>query len=100
MQRLIPWPIVIWVLFPGCTQYPEVTRPENLDLLNQLCTACAARDPEQLAEVQTVVDQRQREDKLGEQEAIFFQAILANARAGNWKAAAQSCQTFQKAQNR
>lgn len=80
----------------GCGR-PQV-EPENLHLIASLRTALSTRNVEWLEENARIIDERRASGKMSDTEYAEFQAILDDARAGDWAKAEQDALAFQKAQ--
>lgn len=83
-------------VFYGCGR-PQV-EPENLHLIASLRTALSARNLEWLEQNADMIAERYESGKMSEAEFAEFQAILDEARAGDWEAAENDTLAFQKAQ--
>jgi len=76
--------LVVSVWWPGCRQYPSVTSPTSLKLMQLLYSACNARDPVRLTRVQQGVELALRQGKLTPAEVTAFTEIVQLAKSGDW----------------
>lgn len=88
------------VLSMGCSRYPPVSSPESLHLVRALYTACNTQDPARLAKFEKALAQAVAAGKVTPAELQVFQAIVAEAKQGNWKEAEQSAYRFAQDQVR
>ncbi len=84
------------IVLCGCGR-PQVA-PKNLRLTASLRTALSAQDREWLDQNAEVIDERHQSGEMSGEEYEAFQAILAEARAGNWHEAEEEALRLQKAQ--
>jgi hypothetical protein len=84
------------VIFSGCGR-PQVA-PKNLHLTASLRTALSAQNREWLDQNAEVISERHQSGEMSDEEYEAFQAILEEARAGNWREAEEEALALQKAQ--
>lgn len=84
------------ILATGCG-YPAV-EPANQELLTSLRTALSARNPQWLQSNDDEIKSRHRSGTLGDAEYATFQALIQQARDGDWAGAERKVVAFQKAQ--
>jgi hypothetical protein len=84
------------VLMVGCGR-PQVA-PQNLRLTASLRTALSAKNNEWLEQNVTAIEERRTAGQMSDDEYAAFQAIIAQAKAGEWEAAEQEAVKLQKAQ--
>lgn len=92
----IVFPLLLAAVLSGCGR-PQV-EPDNLPLIASLRTALSARDSEWLEQNAQLVDERHQGGQMSDKVYETFQAILEEARAGNWRDAEEDTLAFQKAQ--
>ena len=80
----------------GCG--PPRVAPTNLRLTSSLRTAISARQTEWLEQNITAIEARKSAGEMSEAEYAAFQAIIAQAKAGQWEAAEKAVIRLQKAQ--
>lgn len=91
-------PIVgILVLAAGCGGPPQVSH-ENRDLVVSLATAVSARNTAWLDSNEQLLEKQRAEGKCSDQEYQTFTAIIAQARAGDWKSAEDAAYRLRDAQ--
>jgi hypothetical protein len=91
---------LVFVWWPGCRQYPEVSSKEALQLVKLLYAACNTRDADRLAKVEARLEHVEAAGKLTPQEGQAFRAIIELARAGDWEQATRSSFKFAQDQIR
>jgi hypothetical protein len=101
ITRLVPGlPRYGWlpfvVLLAGCG-YPSV-EPANREIITSLRTACSSRDTTWLEANVEKIDARRASGELGDDEYEAFDAIVRQARDGDWAGAEAACLKFQRAQ--
>lgn len=72
------------VYWPGCRTYPPVSSRESLQLMRRLYTACNTRDAGRLAAVEAGLAKLRAAGKVNAAEQTAFDAIIAQAKAGDW----------------
>jgi hypothetical protein len=80
----------------GCG--PPQASPQNRQLIASLRTALSAQNPEWLEQNAKILEERRTAGELSEDESAAFQAIIDQARVGQWKEAERQVMAFQKAQ--
>jgi hypothetical protein len=80
----------------GCGQ-PKI-QPNNLALTTTLRTALSTQNPEWLAQNIAAIEARRTAGEMGDEEYAAFEAIIAQAQAGEWQAAERAAVKLQKAQ--
>ena len=80
----------------GCGQ-PRIA-PDNLRLTASLRTALSARNPEWLEQNVQAISERHAGGAMTDEELAAFQAIITQAKAGQWEQAEQQVVRLQKAQ--
>lgn len=88
--------VVLIVTFAGCG-YPQAA-PRNMRLITTLRTALSARNETWLQQNIEAIDERRQAGEMSEEEYDAFQAIIAQAKAGEWEKAERASVRFQKAQ--
>jgi hypothetical protein len=91
-----PLVLVTAIVVSGCGR-PQV-EPKNLHLIASLRTALSARNAEWLEQNANIIEQRHRAGEMSAEQYAEFQAILQDARAGDWAGAEKDAVAFQKAQ--
>lgn len=86
-----------WFMKP---HYPEVTSPDNLTLMRALYTACSSQNLERLDRVDRAVTKTYASGNMTQPERDSFAGIIAQARGGDWHAAAQASYRFAEDQVR
>jgi len=81
----------------GCARAPQIEMP-NRRLVESLKTAVMANNTEWLAQNVTAIDERRAAGKMSDAEYEAFQAVIAEARAGEWAAAAKRIQQLSDGQ--
>lgn len=81
-------------------RHPEVTSAENLTLLRALYTACSSQNLERLDKVEKEINRTRSAGLLTDEELASFEAIIAEARGGEWDEAARESYRFAEAQVR
>lgn len=84
----------------GCSSYPEVRDGESIELIAALRTACSSQRRDRLDRCVQAVEERRTAGELPDAEYEAFQAIIAQAQAGQWKEAEMQTYQFQEAQVR
>lgn len=84
--------LVVW--WPGCRQYPAVTRKESLKLMKLLYAACNTKDEKRLTEVEKGIERLTREGKMTQAEKEGFDKIIAMAKDGKWEKAEDAAFKF------
>ena len=87
------------VLLPagGCNRPPQAA-PANQRLISSLRTALSAQKPDWLEQNVTEIESRKTAGQMSDVEYQAFQAIIAKAKAGQWREAEEDAVEFQKAQ--
>jgi hypothetical protein len=80
----------------GCGQ-PRIA-PHNLELTVKLRTAISAQNEEWLTQTEALVNERHAAGEMSAEEQEAFQAIIAQARNGQWRDAELACLDLQRAQ--
>jgi len=88
----------VWLLSAilGCGR-PQAAS-ENRQLIASLRTAVNTRNTEWLEKNAGIVEERREAGQMADAEYAEFQAIIADARAGNWEEAEREVIKFEKAQ--
>jgi len=89
--------LVVWCA-SGCGRTTQVDVP-NRRLLESLKTAVMAKNGEWLKQNEKAIDSRRAEGKLSDQEYEAFQAVLRDAKGGDWTAAANKVQDLAEGQH-
>jgi hypothetical protein len=84
------------VCIAGCG--PPQATPQNQQLISSLRTALSAQNPEWLDQNVKLLEERRTAGQVSDGELEAFQAIIEQARAGQWKEAEEDAIAFQKAQ--
>jgi hypothetical protein len=84
------------VILTGCGQ--AKIQPDNLKLTTTLRTALSTQNSEWLAQNIDAIEARRTAGEMEDEEYAAFQAIIAQAQAGEWQAAEQAAVKLQKAQ--
>ncbi|VTR98137.1 hypothetical protein [Tuwongella immobilis] len=84
--------LAIW--WPGCREYPPVSHPDGIRLIQQLYSACNSRDATRLARAEATLTQAIAKGHVTVTERKSFEAILQQAKAGQWDAAAAASLKF------
>jgi hypothetical protein len=84
----------------GCTRYPAVEDRDNVKLIAALRTACSAQDTEWLEKAVENIDARFDEGGMSDSSYKTFQAIIEQARAGEWRDAEMKAFKFLESQSR
>lgn len=88
--------LALAVTVAGCG--PPQASPPNRQLIASLRTALSAQNPDWLEQNARILDERRAAGQASEDEFAAFQAIIQQARAGQWKEAERQVMAFQKAQ--
>jgi len=88
--------LALAVTVAGCG--PPQASPPNRQLIASLRTALSAQNPEWLEKNAKILEERRAAGQTSEEEFAAFQAIIQQARAGQWKEAERQVMAFQKAQ--
>jgi hypothetical protein len=94
--RLVVVLVALALCVQGCG--PPQAAPQNRQLIASLRTALSAQNPDWLEQNATILEQRRAAGEVSEDELAAFQAIIEQARAGQWKEAEAQAIAFQKAQ--
>jgi hypothetical protein len=87
--------LAVWI-FTGCGQ--AKIQPDNLKLTISLRTALSTQNSEWLDQNIAAIETRRTAGEMGDEEYAAFQAIIAQAKAGEWQAAERAAVKLQKAQ--
>lgn len=88
---------VFSLLCAGCGHKPQVTGP-NRELVASLATAVSARNTVWLESSARLIEQRRTDGQLTDAEYRTLSDIVAQVRAGNWKAAEVAVYALREAQ--
>jgi len=88
--------LALAVTLTGCG--PPQASPPNRQLIASLRTALSAQNPDWLEQNARILDERRAAGQTSEDEFAAFQAIIQQARAGQWREAERQVMAFQKAQ--
>ena len=89
--------VLAWTLVSGCGRYPQVS-VDNREIIISLATAISAQNSTWLEQNARLIESRKAEGKLSGAEFATFSAIIAQARAGQWKAATDAVYALRDAQ--
>ncbi len=89
--------LVVLLLFLGCGAYDKV-QPLAYEQVKSLYMVCNQQNAEQLEKIAKRITDAREFEKLRPREAEWLEAIVNEARSGNWKAAAASCRRLMEAQ--
>ncbi len=81
----------------GCGRQPQVAA-DNREIVVSLVTAVSAHNPDWLESNAQLIEKRRSEGKLSDAEYEKFSAIVAQAKAGDWKAAENAAYALREAQ--
>jgi hypothetical protein len=81
----------------GCQRPPQVA-VHNREIVVALATAVSARNNEWLEANARLIEQRRTEKQLSDAEYASLKAIVARARAGDWKSAEEAVYALRDAQ--
>ena len=95
--RLRSLAVLALLTLAGCTRYPQVDF-ENLEYVAAIRTACSAQNPEWLAQTAAAIEKARTDGTMSDDEYAACRAIIAQAEAGDWKAAEMECFRFQQDQ--
>lgn len=85
---------------PGCSQQPQLAKPEQIALLAGLRTACSIRSEQRLADVEGRIEAAHARGDLPDDAASAMLEIARTAHAGSWHAAEKRCRDMQAGQPR
>ena len=91
---------VCWASLAACSTYPEVRDGQSIELIAALRTACSSQRTDRLDRCAQAIEERRAAGEMPDAEYEAFQAIIAQARAGNWRDAEMETYGFQEAQVR
>lgn len=74
----------------GCGGYGEVS-PAAYDIASALYSICNRRAGDKLEEINAMIDAAHASSELTEREASWLNAIVSDARDGDWALAAKKC---------
>jgi hypothetical protein len=79
---------------PGCRHYPQITSPQGMQLVKLLYTACNTRDLNRLESAEKQLAAIKLEGKISASEIVSFEAIIAQAKRGEWAQAEKASFRF------
>jgi hypothetical protein len=80
--------------------YPEATSPDGLMLIRAVYTACSSRNEERLSRVEQRLATAHADGQLTSDERAAFDAIIHQARSGDWQGATRESYAFAEDQVR
>lgn len=89
---------IVATFLGGCQQYGEVS-PKSHEFATALYSICNRKDEARLATSETAIQAAVDAKELPADEAEDLQAIIEQARDGQWTEAMQDCRTLMSEQN-
>ncbi len=96
-QRAARRLLIVLLVLPGCGAYDKVGLLAY-EQVKSLYTVCNQKNAEQLERAAEKIAEAHEVGKLSSQEVEWLEAIIADARSGQWKVAATKCRRLMEAQ--